>query len=238
MIRMKHLLGIGLGAAVAALAMLSTSIPVTAQPAPQLGGVFVRDGSVGSTGAGCTPTIVSGCAGRVGFDKTQAVNTEGRRATYRAVILGLVPVASATDVVYIAGSATKTVRINRISVSGSAGTALNTPVVLAKRSTANTAGTCAAMTAVPIDTANAAATAVASSCTANPTLGTLVGNVASVSAMFNVGTAASVPAVFTNGIDNGQPIILRGVAQTLGVNLAGVSVSSGVLNVTIEWTEE
>lgn len=238
MVRMKYFLGIAFALALASLGILSVSVPVSAQ-APVLGVTKVIDASVLSTGAGCTATSVAGCGARVGNDKTLATNTEGRRATYRAVISGLVPVASATDVVYIPGSATKTVRVTRVLVTGTAGTAVSVPVILVKRSAANTGGTCAAMTAVPIDSANAVATAAPASCTANPTLGTAVGTVASLSTFLSLSSASGAntsPIIF--GTDGGQPLILRGVAQTLGVNFGGVSVSSGVVSVTLEWTEE
>lgn len=207
-----------------------------AQPAPQLGVMALKDGS--ASDPGCSPTKVANCLVAVGADEALAVNGEGRRATYRATVVGLVPAASATDIAYIIGSATKTVRVTRVSVSGQAGTAINTPIVLVKRSTAASGGTCAGATEVPIDSTSAAATAAVTTCTANPTLGTGVGSVASQAIFLSTATTQPRAADFIFGTEGGQPIVLRGVAQNVAVNLNGVSVSSGVVNVTFEWTEE
>lgn len=236
---LRHFVVVCAIGAFAAIGALSSVPHAWSQVAPQLATTRVLDGSVASTGANCTATNASGCAARVGVDKALAVNIEGRRATYRATVTGLVPAASATDIAYINGSATKTVRVTRIVVSGTAGTHVNTPIILVKRSTANSGGTCAAATNVPLDSSNAAATAVVNSCTANPTTGTLVGNISARSYFFGVATEASgPPADFLIGQEGGQPLTLRGVAQGLAVNLGAVSVTSGVVNVTIEWTEE
>ena len=232
---MKRLLSIG---AIGLSLALLLSVGAIGQPAPQFGTTRILDGSVASTGANCTEAVASGCAARVGVDKTLAVNTEGRRATYRATVLGLVPAASATDIGYIIGSATKTIRITRIVISGTAGTHVNTPIVLLKRSTADSGGTCAAATSVPLISTNAAATAVFSTCTANPTVGTVIGAISARSYFFGVATEASgPPADFLIGQEGGQPVTLIGVAQTLAIGLNGVSITSGVVNVTVEWTE-
>jgi hypothetical protein len=36
----------------------------------------------------------------------------------------------------------------------------------------------------------------------------------------------------------GQPVVLRGIAQSIAVNLLGLTVSGAQLNCTFEWTEE
>ena len=79
--------------------------------------------------------------------------------------------------VLILGSASKVVRVTsvRISVTGSVSATFS--VQLVKRSTADTGGTSTALTLVPYDSTNAAATATALAYTANPTLGTSVGNI-------------------------------------------------------------
>src|SRR5437879_6044179 len=103
------------------------------------------------------------------------------KTTYSSAFFGLVPAASATDVLCIAGSATKVVRINRITIGGTAGTLVNLPVQAVRRVTADTGGTAALTTANPGITTqiasrdtgqatNASATAVLISYTANPTI--------------------------------------------------------------------
>src|SRR4051812_36698646 len=84
--------------------------------------------------------------------------------TYSAGFIGLVPAASTTDLLCIAGSATKTVKLQQIKISGS-GTAISVPATLLRRASADTAGTAASTTANPAnnvskrDTTNATATA-------------------------------------------------------------------------------
>src|SRR5258705_5485634 len=74
------------------------------------------------------------------------------RQTYSAGFFGLVPAASATDVICLAGSATKTVRLQNIRLSGTAGTLVTTPVQLVRRVTVDPGGTPAATTPNPANT--------------------------------------------------------------------------------------
>ena len=205
-------------------------------PAPVLGVQRIYD-AINSTA--CTFAAQKNCGVDVNQVGQIAVDTKPKRITFRANVAGLVPAASATDVFYINGSATKTVTVNRIYVTGSAGTAVAVPVQIIKRSAATSGGTCAAATNVPLDSSDTAATAVVNSCTANPTLGAAVGTVASQSVFFSLSSAVNAaPGDFDFGKTNGKPLVLRGVAEGLGVNLNAVSVSSGVLTVWIEWVEE
>lgn len=172
------------------------------------------------------------------------------RSTYSAAFFGLVPAASATDVVCIAGSATKTVKVMNIKISGSAGTLVSLPLVLLRRVTVDTGGTAGTTTANPAntiskrDTTIGTASAVPISYTANPTITdsapTYIDSVMVTLPTTAAGTVI-VPAVFDFGKDVEnflQPPILVGVAAQICVNLGAVSVSSGVLNGSITWTEE
>lgn len=166
---------------------------------------------------------------------------DGQKATYSSAILGLVPAASATDVFTLAGSASKTVRVTRVSVSGTQTTAGEVDIQLLKRSTADTGGTSTAPAAVPHDSADAAATATVAAYTANPAvLGTLVGSIRTRKAQ--IGSPATVTSQSETewlfGNRPAQAVVLRGTAQVLAVNLNGVTVTGGSLNVSIEWTEE
>lgn len=229
----KYLVAAGLLATLCAGAWIASGQPA---PAPVLGVMRIYDAT---NTAICTFSAQKNCGTDVNQVGQLAVDTKPKRITYRANIAGLVPAASATDIVYINGSATKTVTINRVFVTGTAGTAVAVPVQIIKRSTASSGGTCAAMTSVPLDSSDAAATAVVNSCTANPTPGTSVGTVASQSVFFSLASAVNAqPGDFKFGDTNGKPVVLRGVAQGLAVNLNAVSVSSGVLTAWIEWTEE
>lgn len=214
-------------------AMVAYSQPA---PAPTLGVMRIFDAINSSA---CNFANQKNCGADVNQVGQIAVDTKPKRITYRANIAGLVPAASATDVFYISGSATKTVTVNRVVVSGTAGTAVVVPVQIIKRSTANSGGTCAASTNVPLDSSDAAATAVVSSCTANPTTGTAVGTVASQAVFLSLSSAVNAGAgEFNFGANNGKPVVLRGTSQVLAVNFNAVSVSSGVVTAYVEWTEE
>lgn len=165
--------------------------------------------------------------------------------TYAATAIGLVPAASATDVACITGSATSVVRVLAVRVSGTAGTLVSLPVVLVKRATADTGGTPATSTALPVpyrmDSTDAAPTAITIAYTANPTIndsspGLLDANIVTL----NVTTAAGGTGIqfsYLTHIYN-EPPMLRSAAQQVCVNLNAVSVSSGLLAISFIWTEQ
>ena len=160
-------------------------------------------------------------------------------ATYSAAVVGLTVAATATDIFTLTGSATKTIRVSRILVNGVQTTAAQVNILLIRRSTADTLGTSTAQTAATYDTTNAAATATVLAYTANPTLGTTVGT-ASARRVFIPGAATASDAQgleIVSGDVGQQLMTLRGIAQVLAVNLGGVTVVGGSLNITIEWTE-
>jgi hypothetical protein len=147
--------------------------------------------------------------------------------------------ASATDIFTITGSATKTVKIRRITLSFTATSGANATVVVTKRSTANTAGTSGTPTAVPWDSTNAAATAVVRNYTANPTLGTLVGNVQTSTVYASGGgTIGSIPIILDYTGTAQQPLILRGTSQVVGINMNGTTYTGNIARATVIWTEE
>lgn len=164
------------------------------------------------------------------------------RATYSASSAAFASASSGTDIFTIYGSASKTITVRRIVVTGTQTTAGTINVFLVKRSTANTGGTSASVTAVPQDSVNPAATATILSYTANPTgLGTAVGNVRA-SKMF-----VPAPATATNqspliswdfGLEESQGLILRGASQGLCVNLSGVTVTGNSWIIWVVWMEE
>lgn len=176
----------------------------------------------------------------------QAAPIDGQKATYSASQLLFTPAATPTDVFTITGSATKTVRITRIEVTGLATTAGTVDVALVMRSTANTGGTSTGSpSAIPHDANSAAATATVLAYTANPTLGTAVGAattglIRSQRAYLNV--AATGPSEHINfdfGNRPSQDIVLRGATQVLAVNLNGDTLPAGTkLSCSVEWTEE
>lgn len=172
------------------------------------------------------------------------------KTTYSAVALALPPAASATDIACIAGSASKTIRVIRIAISGTAGTLVSAPFTLLRRASADTGGTAATTTAnwantiAKNDTNNPTPAATLISYSANPTIGdtspTYLRSAYATLPVTSAGTSI-VPIVWefsNNGIGQNQALTLRGAAQQACINLNGVSVSSGLLHISIEWTEE
>lgn len=164
--------------------------------------------------------------------------------SYRAAGFGIVPVASATDIACITGSATKIVRVHEMSIGGTAGTLVSLPVRVMKHSVANTGGTAALTTALPVpvalDSAFSAATATTTAYTANPTIDATAVNIDVGNVSFNTTAAlVAIPTLRFSWKDRTAAApTLRGVAQQLCMNLGGISVASGLLAVSMYWTEQ
>ncbi len=180
--------------------------------------------------------------------QTGVISAYRSAVTYSAGFIGLVPAAATTDLVCLAGSATKTIKITRIKISGS-GTAISVPVTVLRRTSADTGGTAASTTANPAnniskrDTTNPTATAVPIAYTANPTI---VDSTPTYIDSQNMGVVATtVGAVnpptdfdFGEGTSNLRQVpTLRGVAEQICLNLNGTSATA-LLSGTITWTEE
>lgn len=171
-----------------------------------------------------------------------------KAVTYSATSIGLVPAASATDVFCISAGASKTVSIKRITVSGTAGTLVTVPISIVRRASLNTGGTPATSTALPVAAANfstdPASTATLTAWTANPTLvDSSPGIFRTAVTSFNTTSALVASPVLS--FDFGENVswfshalnILKGSTQQVCVNFNGVSVSSGLINISITWTE-
>jgi hypothetical protein len=190
-----------------------------------------------------TPAFAATSMQVVALDPTgaQMSNGEGRKATYSAATIAYAPYATPQDVVGIAGSASKRVRVLRFAVSGRATAANQLDVQLVKRATADTGGTPTALAAVPHDSNDGAATATASTYAAAPTAGTPVGAIRAQ--QINLSAAgsggAAVPVEFDFGTVNDKAIVLNGAGEGLYLNLNGAAMPAGtVLNVFVEWSEE
>jgi hypothetical protein len=188
------------------------------------------------------PALTAGNASQLQTDSTGAlaVNREGRKATYSATAVFSPTVTAATDVFTITGSATKTVRVTKLTVFGTETTAATQIVEILKRSTANSGGTSAASTAVPHDSNSSAATATVLSYTANPTtLGTLLATIRTGRPFFGSGATPQDPSsTYVFGDVNEQAIVLRGTGQVLAVSLNSASIVGVSLRCWVEWTEE
>ena len=177
------------------------------------------------------------------------------KTTYSAAFYGLVPAASATDVLCIAGSTSKTVRLQRMVLTGSAGTAVNVPINIVRRVSLNT-GTVALTTYNPNntiakrDTTSATATATLSS------FNTTGGNPTIVDTSPTYLDTGVLILPLTSSAGLGSPLIFdwsRDIENLLQVptiapaatvvgeicaNFTSVSITSGVVNGSITWTEE
>lgn len=187
-------------------------------------------------------TVTENQFGNVRMDPMRQlrVNTEGGKATYTAA--GQISVASsATQILSLYGSASKTVRITRIELSSYATATGTVPLQIIKHSAVASGGTSGAGTAVPHDSGNAAATGTVLAYTANPTPGASVGNIVfnewSIPAL-SASAFGGNPVKFDFTTRNGQGIVLRGTAQGISVQLSGASLAGQVVGYTIEWTEE
>lgn len=164
---------------------------------------------------------------------------DGVSKTYSASITGLVVAAAATDFFMITGSATKTIRITKIEVIGTATAAAATDITIIKRSTLNDAGTFSTLTSIPHDSSDAAATAVIKAYTADPaTLGTSVGNI--LSHKLFLSTAATQPYAWKIlfGDRASKSIVLRGASECLCLNYNGRTNAGNAISISVEFIED
>lgn len=172
-------------------------------------------------------------------------NSMAQKATYRAATdPTVVAAASATAPFFVIyGSASKTLRVQMVRVTGSTTTTLAAQgVTLRKYSTAPSGGTIVALTQVPLDSTNAAATA--SLCqvyTAAPTAGTTLGVIGSVRFLNKSATIVDGSPMhdtifeFRPG-DEVEAVVLRGTTQGIGLQLHVATATTCA--VTVMWTEE
>lgn len=164
-----------------------------------------------------------------------AVNTESINPIY-TVAGALVLAATPTDVLTLTGSASKIVRLRKLTLYGLATAVGILDAALIRRSAANTGGTSAAQTAMKLDTVDAAASAVLTQYTANPgALGTAVGNIDVGKLNFSL-AGAITPLVWDwTGV---KAPTLRGVTDILALNFAGGALPLGVgFSYRISWEE-
>jgi hypothetical protein len=171
------------------------------------------------------------------FGALIAKNEQLHKRTYRCAFV-VAPAATATDVFQLIGSATTTVEVTKIVISGTQTTGGMSDIFISKRSTANTGGTSTASVNVPMLSTDAAATAVGAIYTANPTTtGTAVGDIEVRSVPLSVVTATTNNSVEYKFGENGRPVQLVGVAQAIAIRLNGATLTGGSLKITVEFTE-
>jgi hypothetical protein len=170
------------------------------------------------------------------------ISTNGTRATFRYVAQDITPVATATDVLVLSGSATKVIRVTKVEVVGTATTASIYDHYIVKRTTANTGGTSTNVTAAKSDSADDAQTAALALYTANPSaVGTGIAVEAHKTYLSASATpgAAALPSSYEFGVRNDKAIVLRGTSESLAINFNGQAVPAGAsLYLSFEWTED
>jgi len=180
------------------------------------------------------------------------------KVTYSSAFFGFVPVTTTgTDQICISGSASKIVRVQRITIYGTTTTAAQTlALALVRRASLDTGGTAATTTANPgiatqiasRDTGqntNTGSTAVLVSYTAAPTIvDTAPVYIDAQLIALPLGlTSTQVPGVadfyFARDAENNvQLATLRGVAQQICVNNTATLSNASVWAGSIVWTEE
>lgn len=168
------------------------------------------------------------------------------KATYRAsTIIPLVTAVTVDRAIWtLIGSATKTVIVKKIHISGVtlATTAGYLTINVIKNSTATTGGTSTTLVAVPLDTTTAAATAVVKAFTAVPTDGVLIGTINSTKVFAPItATAAALSAdiLFSFGdLDGSSGIVLRDATQEIALRFPVAAGTVPTMAIMVEWTEE
>jgi hypothetical protein len=162
--------------------------------------------------------------------------TVSENARYSATAFNIASAAAATDVFTITGSATKTVRVTSLKISGNQTTLGTLSIALTKRSTANSGGTFVSQTILPLDSAYPAATATVLSYTANPTVGTGIANFNAFK--YVVPASTSTIAASDNIVEMlTTPVILRGTSQVLAVNFLVQTVAGGNFTYAVTFEE-
>lgn len=170
----------------------------------------------------------------------------GQKISYSAATTAKTNTAAGTAPFFsICGSSTKTIRVQRVLISGSVATAgIIGDVELTKTSTATSSGTPSALTKVPHDSGSAAATAsLVNFYTALATPGAAVGPINAQSVFFPItsATPALAPALVDfdyRGMLEVEAPVLRGTAQCLEASTGTTLGNVPTLSVSVVWTEE
>jgi|ERR1700729_1803153 len=168
-----------------------------------------------------------------------SVSSDGTKPTYRYAGT-FTPAATPTDMIVIQGSATKTGRVKRIVFGGTAGTAGTMPITVIRRSTANTGGTKATISAALHDINDVSATVVPSIYSVNPTsVGTAANNLGQGRLFLPTSAVAPAPLTWSLSTNQDKAWILRGASDFIAINGGASAVpSGGVIDYEIELEED
>lgn len=176
------------------------------------------------------------------------ISAIAKQYTYSATSVGLVPAASATDIFCISAGTSRNLSIKQIKIAGTAGTAVTTPFLIYRRSALGTSGTAATNLALPVAAPlypnDPASSATLTAYTANPTVASspILMDAGLVDLPVTTAAGGATTVALTYGEQVGEfvhgLVIPKGTTQQICVNLNGVSVSSGVLTISMIWTEQ
>lgn len=168
----------------------------------------------------------------------------GRETSYRAATAAALVVAAEDKPFFIVeGSATKTVRVRRVVITGFTTADVEYETVQCKKtSAAASGGTGTALTQVPMDSAFAAGTlGLCKVYTAGPTQPTAVGVIASREFLAQDTTTAAA-GILNQALDfdfrHMGGVVLRGVAEGLTFNMLAAPAAALTCCLDVEWTEE
>lgn len=242
----------GIAGAVAQPVSLATNTPDVTDRAARLLGVVAGGGTAGTPATGVvtvqgiasgTPQPVTNSAGTALMGAVAL--TDGLKTTYSGTINGTNVASAVTAAVPLwelanPAASGKVIRVLRIFVQLTLATAGTAPLLeLMKQSALSTAGTAVTQTAVPLDSANAAAVATLKLYTAIPGAGAVVGIVRSAR-LFGVATTMTIQPngiEWTFGNRPGTGLVLRAGTS---VAIMGQAAFATVPTITgdVEWTEE
>jgi|SRR5581483_2350353 len=171
------------------------------------------------------------------------IEPSSQNATYTYAISATAPYATPQDWIVVRGSATKTIKIVRIEISGAATAATEVLFTFKKHTVANTGGTSTTPTPMQHDSNDAAASATVLLYSVAPTIDASATIWKTVRMTLAVAPAATTVNpdryVYNVGADPFEPLTLHGVAQEFAMNFGGSAVpSGGVYDVAIVWTEQ
>jgi hypothetical protein len=162
--------------------------------------------------------------------------SQAHAQNYSASSTALVAAAAATDL-WVISAASKTITVSKVVVSCTQTTSGIVDVVFLRRSTLDTLGTSTAPTVVKHTTGNPTSIATVAAYTANPTVGTLVGNIG-VYKLSCLAPATATPAdiIVENFRASAQPPTFTGTEQFV-INLNAQTISGSQFDIRVEWEE-
>jgi len=169
-------------------------------------------------------------------------NSEGRKPTYSAAVTAFTPQATPQDFFTLTGSSLVVCRLLAVEVWCAATAACAYELALNVNSAPDTGGTSAAVTAVPCDPNDVAASCSVLKYSAAPTAGTLVGTIRAgrvVGGTLTGGGSGIAPLVWTFTGMNDKAPILRNANQQFALNGLGTALPSGIaFEIRFTWSEE